>query len=151
MREDGDEVASGEATSGGPDELRPDRVSQGMATFRAWHREPSLWREIYTRTASALIAAFVIYRIAAFSGLVSRRPQIGIFGTLFGLSLLWLITLSFKIQPVQKELWPLFKTWNTSTEPKHVRAKELYNPLVFAILAVLASGLFLFVSIFVRP
>lgn len=43
-------------------------------TFASWHREPSLYREIYARTVATLIAAGVVYLIAVAAGYVSERP-----------------------------------------------------------------------------
>jgi Ca2+/Na+ antiporter len=51
--------------------------SRHWETFRGWHREESLWREIYARTVSALIAAFLIFVVAAAAGFVTvYREQV---------------------------------------------------------------------------
>lgn len=46
-------------------------------TFKGWHHEESLWREIYARTVSTLIAASVILLIGVAAGVIKvHRDQI---------------------------------------------------------------------------
>ena len=44
------------------------------AEFVSWHRQASLYREIYARTVASVLAVFIVYCVAAAAGLVSRRP-----------------------------------------------------------------------------
>ena len=57
-------------------------------TFKGWHGDSKLWREIYARTVSALIAALVIYLFALATGVVSHRPAILVFAALTVLAVL---------------------------------------------------------------
>jgi hypothetical protein len=51
-----------------------ENARNGWSIFTDWHKEPSLWREIYARTASALIAVAIVYGAGAAAGSFSRKP-----------------------------------------------------------------------------
>jgi hypothetical protein len=46
------------------------------AQFRSWHKQSSLYREIYARTVATLLAAFVIVVVGGLVGAVDGRPVI---------------------------------------------------------------------------
>lgn len=56
------------------DPARRRAVVQGARTFRGWHHEPSLWREIYARTVSTLLAGFIAYLFGAWAGVLPWKP-----------------------------------------------------------------------------
>ena len=75
--------------------MEPPRRGSLLEVFAAWHKEPSLYREIYARTVAALAAAFVIYLIAVVAGIANRQPlfPIGIGFTVFGT---WILALDVR-------------------------------------------------------
>ena len=53
-----------------------DRLAHGWATFKGWHGEPSLWREIYTRTLGTVSGGSFLALLALTLGVIpvpSRR------------------------------------------------------------------------------
>ena len=52
-----------------------------LTTLKGWHHEPSLYREVYARALSAVIAASVIYVGAAVLGYVQRGPLFAVLNT----------------------------------------------------------------------
>ena len=101
-------------------------------TIRGWHGESTLYREIYARTVSALIAALVIYLIAAAAGVVTRKPL-----TIIGLvmllpSLPWFLLGVLGTIRYWTEVRPLFVRWNDREDPVSVYAKTAYTRLTFA-------------------
>lgn len=57
--------------------------------FAGWHREPSLWRDVYVRALSALIVAAVIYSVAVMNRLVSAKPLVYLFFVFALTGLVW--------------------------------------------------------------
>lgn len=47
-----------------------------VEVWKHWHRDQSLYREVYVRTLSALIAAAIIYVIAGLLGVVNTKPAL---------------------------------------------------------------------------
>lgn len=44
-------------------------------TFKSWHHQESLWREIYARTISGLTVALVIFLVAVSAGVIRTGPK----------------------------------------------------------------------------
>jgi hypothetical protein len=111
--------------------------------FRSWHGQESLWREIYTRTVSALTAAFVIYLVAVFVAGVNRQPALVVTG------LLWLLGISLLVFSIpaavknRKRVAPLFHTWNFDPAEEMALARRIYNRLIFGLLLTVVGTIFL--------
>ncbi len=135
------------------EEQRPpleDRLTHARSVFAGWHREPSLWREIYTRTVATLLAAFVAYLVALISGQVTARPLFVVLWAVFGISVLALLRNVAVAVPIWRHVRPLFVRWNRDPSPEAVRARRVYNPLVFSIYGTLLSGLMLLTGYLAR-
>jgi hypothetical protein len=111
--------------------------------FRGWHGEASLWREIYARTVSALIAAFVIYLVAALAGVVDKKPAIVVSIAVLALGGLLLL---FSLKPAivhRAKVGQLFHTWNEDPHPDWVLARRVYGRIVAGLLLTFVGLLFL--------
>jgi hypothetical protein len=113
------------------------------STFVGWHREPTLWRDIYTRTVSGLVTVFVVYVVAAISGVVSRQPLLYIIAVVFAGSLIYFIVAVIQAVGIWRDVRPLFVRWNDDESPTAVRAKRVYNRLIWCGYLTIISGMFL--------
>ena len=67
-------------TDAGAREGSTTKPHQALRTVGKWHTQESLYREIYARTVSALIAAFVIYLVATIGGYAPTYPGLVLTG-----------------------------------------------------------------------
>ncbi|GAA0977506.1 hypothetical protein ENKNEFLB_02098 [Nocardioides aquaticus] len=125
--------------------------ADAWGTFRNWHTEASLYREIYTRTVSALIAAFVIYLVAVFAGLANRDPAIFIVALIVLASSMRLLLVLPNAIRHWTEVRILFRVWQSPDggEPS-THAAKTYNRLVFGIFATGMSSILL-VAVLLGP
>ncbi len=111
--------------------------------MKEWHRDPLVYREVYTRTVSALIAAFVIYLVAVFAGLADGGPAVVIWGLIFVIGMVVLILTVPGVIKHWQEVRPLFVWWNESPDPIKVHARRLYTRLLLGLFTTLAGAVFL--------
>lgn len=119
-----------------------ERPHDSWHTFRQWHREPQLWREIYTRTVSALAAAIVIYLVAAISGAVTREPAYIIAAVFAAIAVPLLL---FSVPGVVRH-WsgvrPLYVRWDHRPSPEVAYYERLYLRFNFGWSAAVVAGVF---------
>lgn len=66
--------------------------------FKSWWLQETFWREMTTRTASALLAAFVIWGVAVAVGAFQSPDVVNGFGNLLELIVIVLALVSFYLQ-----------------------------------------------------
>lgn len=127
-----------------------ERLGVARRAFIGWHRQPSFWREVYTRSVSTLVAAFVAYLIAVISGQVTIRPLLVVLWAAFGLSCSWFLWNVVVTVPMWRYVRPLFVRWSNDPAPERVRARRIYASLAWSSVWVFASGGLLFTVLFVH-
>lgn len=135
------------------DEVQRHRQSKTWTTFRDWHRQESLYREVYTRTASAVIAAFIVYAVAALFGYVTKTPLVAVILLLIGVTgarFLTFVVLAVRYRdytgPLMSGKQPRFIPHPT---PEQARAAHIVYSLYWSFIPLFwcgAVGLFLLLT-----
>jgi hypothetical protein len=134
-------------TPGVTEQPPPDEQRDGtLENFRSWHRDRSFQREVYAQFLATLLAALVVYVVAAYAGKVDNKPLVVAFTgtTLFGA--LSLLTLMPRFIGNWSHVRPLFIVWNNRTDTQSVLAKQLYNSFIFRTFGMIMSGFMLYVA-----
>jgi hypothetical protein len=101
--------------------------------------ETSFWRDVWTRTLSALIALGVVYVVAALAGEVTKRPG-QVAATVASLLLGAIIAINYaRGALIGSYFWRLFKVWPKDTTTTERRAKRIYNMLVWQEIALISA------------
>ncbi|WP_457202987.1 hypothetical protein [Nocardioides sp. HB32] len=117
-------------------------------TFKSWHGQESLYREIYARTVATLAAALVIYLVAAMAGLVDREPATLVAAVALIPGVLMLIFSVPGLVKHWKLVRPLFVVWNDDESPEMQHAKRLYNRFTWGWIFTVAPGFILAALVF---
>jgi hypothetical protein len=125
----------------------PEKPRDHWDEFKSWHSGPALYREIYARTAATLLAAAVIYLIAAISGLVSVQPLAVVGVPLLVVGLGCLVFSVVGTAKRWKLVRPLFVVWNNHTSPEMEHAKRLYTRLIIGIYSTLMGSIFIITAV----
>jgi hypothetical protein len=124
------------------DRAKSDPPLDAWDTVKAWHRDPTLYREIYTRAVGALAAAAVIYLVALFAGVANDGPAVVIFSILLAVGLVVLVLTVPGVIKHWRHVRPLFVVWNDDPDPVKAHARRLYNRLVLGLFTTIMGGLF---------
>ncbi len=125
-----------------------DRFASQWRVFKSWHSEQSLWREIYARSASALIVAFVLYGVAALAGMAPKRPAIVAVCGILATTGLRMIVVSWRVAKRWKGIRPLFKSWDYSDDPEMAINRAIYVQFTWAMFSLRVGSIVVVVLLF---
>lgn len=134
----------GEAVAAQTKRPMDERFRAAGIVYRKWHVDPLFWRDIYTRTLSALTATLVGYIVVVISGNVTAQPLLVVVWLVLGVSTLVLLRNVAIAFPVGRQVLKLLRHWNESQDDKEIRARRIYVPLILSFYTTLLSGLALF-------